>query len=91
MTDLNLTKDYQSFIEDIKTRILSSRYQAARAVNKKQNATTQFRNCASGPCTIKEDIRTHQNSILQPLVVKLSQRVFDVLEREQYIGSVIHG
>jgi predicted nuclease of restriction endonuclease-like (RecB) superfamily len=34
MTDLNLTQDYQSFIEDIKTRILSSRYQAARAVNK---------------------------------------------------------
>lgn len=34
MTDLNLAKDYQSFIEEIKTRILSSRYQAARAVNK---------------------------------------------------------
>jgi predicted nuclease of restriction endonuclease-like (RecB) superfamily len=34
MTDVNLTQDYQSFIEDIKTRILSSRYQAARAVNK---------------------------------------------------------
>lgn len=34
MTDINLTQDYQSFIEDIKTRILSSRYQAARAVNK---------------------------------------------------------
>ncbi|MDP3935373.1 MAG: PDDEXK nuclease domain-containing protein [Alphaproteobacteria bacterium] len=34
MTDLNLTEGYQSFIEDIKSRILSSRYQAARAVNK---------------------------------------------------------
>ena len=34
MTDINLTQGYQSFIEDIKTRILSSRYQAARAVNK---------------------------------------------------------
>jgi predicted nuclease of restriction endonuclease-like (RecB) superfamily len=34
MKDPNLTEDYQSFIEDIKTRILSSRYQAARAVNK---------------------------------------------------------
>jgi predicted nuclease of restriction endonuclease-like (RecB) superfamily len=34
MSELNLTKDYQSFMEDIKTRILSSRYQAARAVNK---------------------------------------------------------
>lgn len=34
MTDVNLTQDYQSFIEDIKSRILTSRYQAARAVNK---------------------------------------------------------
>lgn len=34
MNELNLTQDYQSFIEDIKTRIRSSRYQAARAVNK---------------------------------------------------------
>jgi predicted nuclease of restriction endonuclease-like (RecB) superfamily len=34
MTSINITKDYQSFIEDIKTRIVSSRYQAARAVNK---------------------------------------------------------
>lgn len=34
MTDVNLTQDYQSFIEGIKSRILSSRYQAARAVNK---------------------------------------------------------
>ena len=34
MTDVNLTKDYQNFIEDIKSRILTSRYQAARAVNK---------------------------------------------------------
>lgn len=33
MTDVNLTKDYQNFIEDIKSRILTSRYQAARAVN----------------------------------------------------------
>ena len=34
MTDVNLTKDYQNFIEDIKSRIVTSRYQAARAVNK---------------------------------------------------------
>ena len=34
MSEPNLTHDYQSFIEDIKNRILSSRYQAARAVNK---------------------------------------------------------
>ncbi len=34
MTDVNLTQDYQSFIEGIKSRILSSRYQAARAINK---------------------------------------------------------
>jgi predicted nuclease of restriction endonuclease-like (RecB) superfamily len=34
MTDVNLTQDYQSFIEGIKSRILTSRYQAARAVNK---------------------------------------------------------
>lgn len=34
MTELNITQDYQLFIEDIKTRILSSRYRAARAVNK---------------------------------------------------------
>ena len=34
MTEINVSQDYQSFIEDIKTRTLSSRYQAARAVNK---------------------------------------------------------
>ncbi len=34
MTSISITPDYQSFIEDIKSRILSSRYQAARAVNK---------------------------------------------------------
>ncbi len=34
MTSIVITQDYQSFIEDIKTRIVSSRYQAARAVNK---------------------------------------------------------
>jgi hypothetical protein len=84
MTYLNLTQGYQSFIEEIKTRILSSRYQ-------KQNTITKFRNCASSPCTIKKEIKTHKNLILHPLVVKLSQRVFDGLEREQYIGSVIHG
>lgn len=33
MTQTTLTPDYQAFIEGIKTRILSSRYQAARAVN----------------------------------------------------------
>lgn len=80
MTGLNLTQDYQSFIEDIKTRSLSSRYQAARAVNQEQNAIITFRNCARAACTIKKDIKTHKNSRLQPLVRKLSQRVFDVLE-----------
>lgn len=34
MTDVNVTQDYHNFIEDIKSRILTSRYQAARAVNK---------------------------------------------------------
>jgi predicted nuclease of restriction endonuclease-like (RecB) superfamily len=34
MTSISITPDYQSFIQDIKTRIVSSRYQAARAVNK---------------------------------------------------------
>ena len=34
MTSISITPDYQSFIEDIKSRILSSRYQAARVVNK---------------------------------------------------------
>lgn len=38
MTDINLTQDYQSFIENIKSRSLSSRYQAARGVNQEQNA-----------------------------------------------------
>lgn len=33
MSELNLTQDYQSFIQGIKDRILSSRYKAARAVN----------------------------------------------------------
>ncbi len=90
MTEFNLTAG-RSFIEDFKTSIFSSRHQAAKAVNQEQNAITQFRNCTSGSCTIKEDIRTHKNLILQPLVVKLSHRIFDVLVREQYIGSVIHG
>lgn len=83
MKDLNLTQGYQSFIEDIKTLILSSRYKTQKAIT--------FRNCARVACTIKKDIKTYKNSRLQPLVRKLSQRVFDVLEREQYIGSVIHG
>lgn len=90
MTEFNLTVG-RSFIEDFKTSIFSSRHKAARAVNQEQNAITQFRNCARAACTIKKDIKTHKNLILQPLVGKLSQRVFDVLEREQYIGSVIHG
>jgi hypothetical protein len=90
MNNLNLTQGYPCFIEDFKTSILSTRYHVARAVNQTQKAMT-FRNCASDPCTRKEDIRTHKNPILQPLVVKLSQKVFDVLEREQNIGSVIHG
>lgn len=91
MNNPNLTQGYPRFIEDFKTSIFSSRHQAARAENQEQSAIITFRNCASGSCTIKEDIRTHKNLILQPLVVKLSQRVFDVLVREQYIGSVIHG
>lgn len=91
MTEFNLTAGCRNFIEGIKTRILSSRYHAARAENQEQSAIITFRNCASGSCTIKKDIRTHKNLILHPLVVKLSQRVFDGLEREQYIGSVIHG
>jgi hypothetical protein len=90
MNNLNLTQGYPRFIEDFKTRILSSRYQAARAVDQTQKAIT-FRNCASSPCTIKKEIKPHKNLTLYPLVVKLSQRVFDVLEREQNIGSVIHG
>lgn len=90
MNNLNLTQGYPRFIEDFKTSFLSSRYHAARAVSQTQNAMT-FRNCASSSCIITKDIRTHKNLILQPLVVKLSQRVFAVLVREQYIGSVIHG
>jgi hypothetical protein len=91
MKDPNLTEDYQRFIEDIMTRILSSRYQAARAVNQEQSAIITFRSCARAACTIKKDIKTHKNLILQPLVVKLSQRFFEGLVRAQYIGSVIHG
>jgi hypothetical protein len=90
MTEFNLTAD-RNFIEGIKTRILSSRYHAARAVNQEQSVIITFRNFSRAACTIKKDIRIHKSLILQPLVVKLSQRVFEGLVSAQYIGSVIHG